>query len=135
MKIYIASSWKNKHAVEMLTTELRNRNHEVFSFVEMNYGEGVLGASPKDFNAWYETENAWKAFKYDTDGATKSDLVIYISPAGCDAWAEIGAAWASGVRVVALNSKAEQAGLMRKMVYWWYDDHKVLLEELDKGVP
>jgi hypothetical protein len=34
MKIYIAASWKHQHAVEMLTVLLRERNHEVLSFVE-----------------------------------------------------------------------------------------------------
>ncbi len=34
MKIYIASSWRNQHAVEMLTSMLRVRGHEVLSFVE-----------------------------------------------------------------------------------------------------
>jgi hypothetical protein len=41
MKIYIASSWKNQHAVEMLTALLRDRGHEVLSFVENNHGEQV----------------------------------------------------------------------------------------------
>ena len=34
MKIYIASSWKNQHAVEMLTDILRYKGHDVVSFVE-----------------------------------------------------------------------------------------------------
>ena len=29
MKIYIASSWKNQHAVQMMTALLRERGHEV----------------------------------------------------------------------------------------------------------
>lgn len=39
MKVYIASSWKNQHAVEMLTEKLRERGCEVLSFVENNNGE------------------------------------------------------------------------------------------------
>jgi hypothetical protein len=34
MKIYIASSWSNIHAVELLTEKFRKLNHEVFSFTE-----------------------------------------------------------------------------------------------------
>ena len=34
MKIYIASSWKNQHAVEMMTDKLRENGHKVISFVE-----------------------------------------------------------------------------------------------------
>ena len=39
MKIYIASSWKNQHAVEMMTDMLRDKGHSVLSFVENNFGE------------------------------------------------------------------------------------------------
>jgi len=39
MKIYIASSWKNQHGVEMLTALLREKGHVVVSWVENNYGE------------------------------------------------------------------------------------------------
>ena len=34
VRIYIASSWKNQHAVEMLTDLLRKAGHEVVSFVD-----------------------------------------------------------------------------------------------------
>lgn len=38
MKIYIASSWKNQHGVEMLTKLLREKNHTVVSLNEIeNY--------------------------------------------------------------------------------------------------
>ena len=117
MKIYIASSWKNVHAVVMLTNILRARGQEVVSFVENNYGEHD-GAKPVDFEEWILTPEADKSFKFDTDGATRSDLVIYISPSGTDAWAEVGAAWASGVPVLGLHAKGEQSGLMRKMIHW-----------------
>lgn len=39
MNIYIASSWKNQHAVEMMTALLREKGHTVLSFIENNYGE------------------------------------------------------------------------------------------------
>lgn len=55
MKIYIASSWKNVHAVEMLTTLLRNRGHEVLSFVENNYGEAAAKVSII-FDEWVEEQ-------------------------------------------------------------------------------
>lgn len=132
MKIYIASSWKNQHAVEMLTAMLRERGHEVLSFVENNYGEGHSAKKPTDFEAWVLTPQADKSFRYDTDGATKSQLVIYISPSGKDAAAEIGAAWASGVEIVGLYAKGEDFGLMRKMVSFWFERYDELLRWLDE---
>jgi len=120
MKIYIASSWKNQHAVEMLTDHLRAKGHQVLSFVENNFEEGHGPDKPMDFESWVQTDQAERSFQYDTDGATKSDLVIYLSPSGTDAWAEVGAAWASGVPIKGLYAKSEPAGLMRKMIDWYH---------------
>ena len=131
MKIYIATSWKNQHAVEMLTELLRYKDHEVLSFVENNYGEGHGAEKPMDFEDWVLTPQADSSFEYDTQGATNSDIVIYMSPAGTDAWAEVGAAWASNVPVLGLYAKGEQSGLMRKMVSW-YDSYNNLLNALSK---
>jgi hypothetical protein len=119
MKIYIASSWKNQHAVEMLTDLLRSKGHEILSFVENNHGEGHGAEKPIPFEEWVHSAQASRSFEYDTNGATQSDLVIYISPSGTDAWAEIGAAWATGRPILGLWAKGEQAGLMRKMVMWF----------------
>lgn len=133
MKIYIASSWKNQHAVEMLTKLLRKRGHEVLSFVENNFGEGHGATKPMNFEEWVWTDQAIRSFEYDTDGATKSDLVIYLSPSGTDAWAEVGAAWQSGRMIVGLWAKGEQAGLMRRMVDQWFERYDLLLAALDAG--
>jgi hypothetical protein len=119
MKIYVASSWKNQHAVEMLTSFLRSDGHDVLSFIENDFGEEVGSQNPMGFEDWIKTESADKSFKYDTDGATKSDLVIYIGPSGKDAAAEVGAAWASGIEILGLYAKGEDFGLMRKMIMWF----------------
>ncbi len=131
MEVYIASSWKNQHAVEMLTEKLRAMNVEVLSFVENNHGEhkGLKvdeGGKEMPLDEWIRSERGTRSFVYDTDGATKADLVIYISPSGTDAWAEVGAAWASGKKIIGLWSKGEQCGLMRRMVTW-FDNYLELL--------
>ncbi len=122
MKIYIASSWKNQHGVELLTALLREKGHEVISWVENNYGEShnhVTKALP--FEEWVRTPEADQAFGFDTDGATQSDILIYYAPAGMDACAELGAAWAKGLAIFGLHAKGNDLGLMRKMVDVWYD--------------
>lgn len=130
MRIYIASSWKNQHAVEMLTAHLRGMGHEVLSFVENNHDEGHGADKPVPFEDWVLTEKAEQSFRYDTDGATKSDLVIYLSPSGTDAWAEVGAAWASGVMIYGLWAKGEPSGLMRKMMTAWFHNYQKLLASI-----
>jgi hypothetical protein len=135
MRIYIASSWKNQHAVEMLTEKLRGMGHEVLSFVENNYGEGHSAIKPMPFEEWIKTEKANNSFLYDTMGATGSDLVVYVGPSGKDAAAEVGAAWSANVRVVGLWAKGEDFGLMRKMISPWFEHYRDLLSFIEGGAP
>ncbi len=128
MKIYIASSWKNQHAVEMLTTILRDKGHEVASFVENNHFNGQFG---EEFDEWIASENAARCFRFDTDSAMHSDLVIYISPSGQDAAAECGMAYARGVPVLGLFAKGESLGLMRRMMDYWYNDYRKLIKAIE----
>lgn len=124
MKIYIAASWKHCHAVEMLTGLLRERGHEVLSFVENNHGEQAAhlaqnaDGSPIPFEEWVWSDRGERSFDYDTAGAATSDLTVYIGPSGMDAAAEVGIAWANGKTVIGLAGKGEQFGLMRRMVVW-----------------
>ena len=130
MKIYIVSSWKNQHAVEMITEHLRSSSHNVVSFIEKAVcDEGWLEIK-FDVDAWIASDDGKRKFQYDLEGATKSNLVIYIGPSGTDAWAEVGAAWASGRPIFGLWSKGEPVGLMRRMVYW-YHDYRDLLKAIE----
>lgn len=126
-KIYIAASWRNCHLVEMLTAELRKMGHEVKSFVENDFGENP-SAPGNDISKtidWIDSDLGLKAFEYDTDGALNSDLVIYAG-GGKDAAAELGMAYAKGVPILGLWSKVEDFGLMRRMVWGWFNRYQEL---------
>jgi hypothetical protein len=82
-----------------------------------------------DFVQWINSRDGEEKFLYDIKGATKSDLVIYLGPAGTDAWAEVGAAYSAGVPIYGLWAKGEPAGLMRKMIRWFHD-YRELLEAI-----
>ena len=129
--IYIASSWKNQHAVEMLTDLLEQRNYEVKSFIR-NANEERLNAVAEDLDRWIWSEDGERSFDYDTGWAAKSDIVIYLGPSGCDAWAEIGITWASKRPIYALKAKGEPIGLMRRLVTKWFDDYKDMVEHISK---
>lgn len=63
-----------------------------------------------------------------------SDLVIYISPSGKDAAAEVGMAYAKGVPIIGLYAKGENFGLMRKMMHDWcfrYTEVLIMVEHFD----
>lgn len=131
MIIYIASSWKNQHAVEMLTDHLRECGYTILSFVENNHGENPTNEAkaekPLPFDEWCQSADGERSFKYDTDGAMLSDLVIYVSPSGKDAAAECGMAYGKGVPIVGLYAKGEDFGLMRRMMLAWFHDYRKLL--------
>jgi hypothetical protein len=136
MKIYIASSWRNQHGVEMLTYLLRKDGHEVISWVENNYGEMHNHITKKfDFETWVNSEESDSSFNFDTKGATECDLLIYYAPSGKDACCELGAAWGAKVPIFGLYAKGEDLGLMRKMMTAWYTRYTDLLiavEEFNK---
>jgi len=132
MRIYIASSWRNQHAVELLTDLLEDNGYAVVSFVvARRLEEGGTCAGPVELDAWIASEAGRRMFHHDLDGACRSDLVIYLGPSGTDAWAEVGAAYASGVPVIGLWAKGEPAGLMRRMISRWFTDHRELLRFLE----
>jgi len=128
MKIYIASSWRNKHGVQMLTTILREKGHEVISWIENCNQEGNKQFI---FEEWINTTEANDCFNFDIIGATTSDLVIYYGPAGKDACVEVGAAWGSGIPIIGIYAKGEDLGLMRKCMSFWVDNVYRLLELID----
>lgn len=130
MKIYIASSWKNQHAVEMLTKLIRENGHDAISFIEKAVEDEGRSNLKFDVEKWIKSEDGLNKFLYDIDGATKSDLVIYIGPSGCDAWAEVGAAYGSGIPIIGLSGKGEQIGLMRRMVFLWCNNYNQILSAL-----
>ena len=127
MRIYIASSWKNQLAIELLTMELRRRGHEVISFVEQALADELVFDDPN----WIWTEQGESKFQFDLDGATKSDLVIYVAPSGTDAWAEVGAAYGSGVPIIGFYAKGEGQGLMQRMMFSWLHNAADLLSAVD----
>jgi hypothetical protein len=130
--VYIASSWKNQHAVEMLTALIRFRGHDVKSFVENAFNEGYYANAQKmNFWDWYNSENGEGAFAYDSGWAANADVVVYLCPSGKDAMCEIGIAYAKERPILGLYAKGEDDGLMHKCITEWFDDFPDLLAAID----
>lgn len=118
MKVYIAASFKHQHAVEMLTVRLEEMGVEVLSWLrEGRPDEAFL--SKLELENFIRSSEGERVFKFCAGSAIGADLVIYLGPSGCDAWAEVGAAYGSGVPVMGLLAKAEEVGLMRHMIHSW----------------
>lgn len=131
MLVYIASSWKNQHAVEMLTDLLEDRGHDVACFVRYSGQEREMD----DFEAWMKSDAAEACFNYDRSNASAAQLVIYIGPSGPDAWAEVGIAFEAQAIIFGLRAKEEPIGLMRKLITEWFDSYGPLLNAVDLLAP
>lgn len=138
MRIYIASSWRNQHAVELLSAALREQGHHVISWIENNYGEDHGPDKPMDFEAWVKSDSARRSFEFDTNGAIDCDLFIFMSPGGKDAAAECGMAYAANqfkqqhTPIWGLWAKGEDFGLMRRMFDKWFLRAKDLLDHTQR---
>jgi len=131
MKVYIAASFKHQHAVEMLTERLEQMDIEVLSWLrEGRPDEAFL--SKLELENFIRSGEGERVFKFCANSATGADLVIYLGPSGCDAWAEVGAAYGTGVPIMGLLAKAEEVGLMRHMIDSWSTSVSELLDKVRK---
>ncbi|MDL2316138.1 hypothetical protein LJC59_03545 [Desulfovibrio sp. OttesenSCG-928-A18] len=130
MKVYIAASWKHQHAVEMLTDRLEMAGHQVLSWIREGRPEEAF-LSRRELAHFINSEEGARIFAFCAGSATGCDLVIYLGPSGCDAWAEVGAAYGKGIPVLGLLAKSEEVGLMRHMVRSWHSSVAELLAAVD----
>ncbi len=119
MRIYIAASWKHQHAVEMLTERLEEAGHTVLSWLREGRPEEAF-LSRRELAHFINSPEGKRVFDFCAGSATGCDLVVYLGPSGCDAWAEVGAAYGMGLPVLGLLAKSEEVGLMRHMVRSWH---------------
>ena len=129
MRIYIAASWKHQHAVEMLTERLEEAGHTILSWLREGRPEEAF-LSQLELTDFIKSDEGMRVFRFCADSAIGADLLIYLGPSGCDAWAEVGAAYGRGVPILGLLAKSEDVGLMRHMVHAWHNSVGELLESV-----
>ncbi len=106
MKFFIASPWKNRHEVLMLSDVLKMRGHEVYSYLQ-NTDNSLTGLSIEDELKTFMTALA----KWDTDPQIKqifdsevahlkaSDAVVLLGPVGHSSLIEAGIGYGLGKKV------------------------------------
>ena len=100
MKIYVASSWKNRWH-DLVVSRLRKRGYCVYNYREKNADFSWEGVDP-DYKNWTPEEylkgllhrDASEAFWLDMCALDSADVVIAIEPLGISSALEVG--WASG---------------------------------------
>lgn len=122
MKIYIASSFRNLNAVSLLRSYLEDSGHTVLDFAA--YAPPLPAGMPlEERRRVLDSDERGDIFAFCKKSCTSADLVIYLGPAGQDAAAEVGIAYASGVPVLGLSGPLEAPGLiLTKCVYRWVRD-------------
>ncbi|MBQ6907076.1 MAG: hypothetical protein IJT38_00630 [Clostridia bacterium] len=131
MKIYIAASWKHQHAVEMLTNELEKRGHTILSWLREGRPEEAF-LSKLDLDNFIKSPEGREVFEFCINSVKSADLLIYIGPSGCDAWAEIGMGHGLGKPIFGLLAKSEDVGMMRHMIKEWFSSVVSLLDAVDE---
>jgi hypothetical protein len=124
MKIYVASSWRNKKQPEVVTA-LRSLGHEVYDFRNPCPGDTGFQWSEIDPNwqSWspprfveaLEHPIAKDGFSKDMDSLIDADATVLVMPCGRSAHLELGYAVGAGQRTFILLSDGEPE-LMYRMV-------------------
>lgn len=108
--IYIASSFKNLYAVQLLAAELQNAGCVVLDWTEK--ATPPSGLSPSERRVWMDTDHGGSVFSFCETACRNADLVIYLGASGQDAGVEVGIARGAGVPVLGIRGPLESPGLM-----------------------
>lgn len=134
LKIYIASSYRNKHFVQILSGALEEGHWcKVLDWTKL--APPVSRSLPiEERRRVFDTDERGEIFEFCRNACGGlADLVIYLGPAGQDAAAEVALAYASGVPVLGLASPLEAPGLIvNGIVGRWCEDVTDLLDAVQE---
>lgn len=130
MKIYIASSYRNLHAVQLVRDALMAEGHTVLDWT--GFIPPVSACPASERKAALDDPGRNDVFDFCTEACGRADAVLYIGPAGQDSACEVGIAYAAGVPVFGLAGPLEEPGLiLRKCVCAWFRTSGDVLKHLD----
>ncbi len=124
IKIYVASSWRNKYQQDVVAT-LRSKGHEVYDFKNPVAGEN--GFSWKEIHPnWQQwTVNefvqglmhpvACHGFQRDKDALEWCNICVLVLPSGMSAHLEAGWCAGQGKRVLVYAPELKEPELMYKL--------------------
>ena len=110
MRVYIASSFKNVHAVRLLAKTMRSMGYTILDWTEKaTPPEGLNSAKRRE---WMDTDHGGEVFIFCAQACKEADFVIYLGTSGQDAGVEIGIAYGQGIPVLGIRGPLESPGLM-----------------------
>ncbi len=110
MRVYIASSFKNIHAVRLLAKTMRTMGYTILDWTEKaTPPEGLNSAQRRE---WMDTDHGGEVFSFCAKACKDADFLIYLGTSGQDAGVEVGIAYGYGVPVLGIRGPLESPGLM-----------------------
>ena len=140
-KIYLASSWRNKHYENVLET-LRSQGYETYDFkhpennelsgfswerVDQDYEKWAC----KDFKEGLNHPEAIKAFEKDFNAMQKADYCILLLPCGRSAHSEAGWMKGNGKKVFVLDLSEKPTP---ELMYRMFDAYLTKMDDLVESV-
>ena len=126
-RLYICTSTRNLAAYRRLQQALELSRYEVLDWTRF------LPAPGPGFDQRKNEDPHGAAFAFCSRALGSADLIAYIGPGGCDASAELGMAFASGVPVWGVLGPNEQPGVMIKgCVARWFPTLDALIDKLTR---
>lgn len=110
MKVYIASSFKNIHAVRLLAKSMREMGYTILDWTEKATPPEGLNASQR--REWMDTDHGGEVFSFCAKACSEADFLVYLGTSGQDAGVEVGMAYGYGLPVLGIRGPLEAPGLM-----------------------
>lgn len=128
--VYVAGSFRHRHAVRMLGRELERLGCILLDWTEK--ATPPPGLDPVQRRRWMDSDlEQGSVYSFCRDACINADLVIYFGESGQDAGVEVGLAAGNGVPVIGIRGPLESPGLMlHGAVTRWVDSVEEALELL-----
>ncbi len=110
MKVYIASSFKNIHAVRLLAKQMQEMGYEILDWTKKATPPEGLNANQR--REWMDTDHGGEVFNFCAKSCQLANLIVYLGTSGQDAGVEVGMAFAYNKPILAIKGPLESPGLM-----------------------
>ncbi len=131
IKVYIAASFRHKHAVRLLGKHLQGIGYEILDWTLK--ATPPPGLSVAERRIWMDTDTAGgQVFSFCYTASTTAQLVIYFGESGQDAAIEVGLAAGHGIPILGIRGPLEAPGLMlHGVIPVWAEDIEDALSLLE----
>ncbi len=132
MTVYIAASFKHKHAVRLLGAQLRFWGFSILDWTEK--ATPPAGLTSAERRIWMDTDmEGGQVFSFCHAACTSAQILIYFGESGQDAGVEVGLAAGAGVPILGIRGPLEAPGLMlHGAVSVWVEHIEEALELMQK---